>query len=225
MKVCTKCWVEKELSEYGKDKTWRLWRKSDCKECKRKYDKIYRWNNSDKKKINDKLYRENNKDSIIKYQKKYRIENRDNNISYQKEYRENVLRDRIWRSKRWSEEHLNKMRWPNNPAWNWWSTELWMVIRGSDKNDSWRFSCMERDWFRCRVTWKKWDIVVHHLQSFKSLAEWHDKYSFLDDERLFDINNWITLDRKIHKEFHSIYWNKSFTELNFMEFFRNKLLK
>ena len=40
-KVCTKCCIEKELSEYGKDKKGKCGLRSRCKECTNKYHKQY----------------------------------------------------------------------------------------------------------------------------------------------------------------------------------------
>lgn len=67
MKICTKCKVEKELINFGKDKTKKDGLNSNCKECKKKSLILWRKNNIIKlniynKKYYDKDYKKNRKE-------------------------------------------------------------------------------------------------------------------------------------------------------------------
>ena len=67
MKKCTKCKLDKEITEFSKDKTRKDGLFSSCKEC-------------------HKEYRKENKDKINKYQKEYQKEYRKENKNKIKEY-------------------------------------------------------------------------------------------------------------------------------------------
>ena len=70
MKVCNKCFIEKEISEFNKDLQNKDGHKHICKKCV-------------------KEYRINNTEKLLSYQKEYRIDNREKRLSYYKEYRIN----------------------------------------------------------------------------------------------------------------------------------------
>ena len=116
MKVCTKCNVEKELSEFYKDirSTDNHW--SSCKECAKQYRlvnsnkiKQYKLDNKNNRKIyqlknKDKInnqnreyylnnkdkryeYEINNKERLNEYRKQYRLKNEERLNEYKKQYR------------------------------------------------------------------------------------------------------------------------------------------
>ena len=66
-KTCTKCSVEKELSEFYRHKTGKYGVSGHCKDCKKKYAML-------------------NKERIDSYQKQYRIDNKQRNKNRDKEY-------------------------------------------------------------------------------------------------------------------------------------------
>jgi len=66
-KVCSKCGVEKPLSEYSKNGARRL--RASCKQCDIEYQKKYREENKERIKEWDKKYREGNKERKKKYYK------------------------------------------------------------------------------------------------------------------------------------------------------------
>jgi len=76
MKKCSKCGVEKELSEFYKNKKSNNGIYSICKKCECKKSKDYYQNNKEKLKENmkeySKEYRENNKEKINEYCRKRR---------------------------------------------------------------------------------------------------------------------------------------------------------
>ena len=104
MKNCTKCKIEKKLTEFWKDKCARDGLSFQCKECRNKQKKEYRLNNKNKIKEHNKEYRLNNKDKINKHNKEYRLNNKDKKREYllnryktDSDYRLLAnLRSRIW---------------------------------------------------------------------------------------------------------------------------------
>lgn len=67
MKICTKCKIEKELSEFNKNSYRPDNLDSQCSTCK----SIYKANRRDKDNITRKLYRNKNKDRVNIIQKEY----------------------------------------------------------------------------------------------------------------------------------------------------------
>lgn len=74
-KICTKCFTEKLLSEFPKQKTGKFGLRANCKKCKPKYKnlikmalyrKTYKEKNKEKVKIEQKTYYLQNKLKIIK---------------------------------------------------------------------------------------------------------------------------------------------------------------
>ncbi len=77
-KICTKCRVQKDLSEFNKSKINKDGFRRDCKSCQ----KIYREINKEKLKQQRKQYYEFHKVQINEYDKKYKNEKRKNDIEY-----------------------------------------------------------------------------------------------------------------------------------------------
>ena len=83
---------------------------------------------------------------------------------------------------------------------------------------NWRKSVFERDYYTCQCCGAKSQngqgsvfLEAHHLNNFKDYIE----------ER-YDINNGVTLCRKCHKEFHSIYGIKHTNYEDYQKFILNK---
>lgn len=70
-------------------------------------------------------------------------------------------------------------------------------------------NCFKRDDYTCQITGKKssGDIVVHHINGYN----W-------DKENRTNINNGITLNKEIHKEFHKLYGKGNNTKEQFNQF-------
>ena len=87
MKICNKCKVEKEFSEFYK-KINRGEGKAGyshiCKSCKRKTGRSYKMSGLTKKEYN-KRYRDENKDRLNEYSKNWRSENKDKVMLQRKE--------------------------------------------------------------------------------------------------------------------------------------------
>lgn len=92
-KICTKCKIEKELSEFYKKKDRKYGVTSNCKICVNKYGKEYRKNNQKKISELQKEWYKKNQEQIIEKQKKYRQNNlekiRAKDHERCKKYREN----------------------------------------------------------------------------------------------------------------------------------------
>jgi len=103
MKVCKKCKVEKELTEFFKDKSKKDGFRSNCKSCvkvykeankdklnayARDYNKAYREANKEEVKAKQKVYYEANKDKLNANNKAYIEANKDKVKAKQKAYRE-----------------------------------------------------------------------------------------------------------------------------------------
>lgn len=86
MRKCIKCGIEKELSEFYKNKANRDGYAGKCKKCTIEDVSLYRENNLEvlKKRVND--YRKNNIDKAHEYNKKWREENKEYKKLKDKEY-------------------------------------------------------------------------------------------------------------------------------------------
>lgn len=101
--------------------------------------------------------------------------------------------------------------WELNCNWKWWTTTENSRIRTSLEYKLWRDSVFARDWYTCQkylTHW--WDLQAHHILNFSS-----------HKELALAIDNWITLSKKAHKEFHKIYWNKNNTLEQIIEFIKH----
>lgn len=81
-------------------------------------------------------------------------------------------------------------------------------IRTSSNYRAWRKACLERDNFTCQKTGiNGGDLVIHHLNNFSEFPE-----------LIFSIDNGITLNEKVHIEFHKMYGFKNNTKEQMNEF-------
>lgn len=82
MKVCTKCKVEKEVSEFGKHKLGKNGIHPNCKLCRKKISDEYIKKNRKKRREYEKKYREKNIDKLKKYQCEYVKKRKENDFLY-----------------------------------------------------------------------------------------------------------------------------------------------
>ena len=87
-KVCSKCKIEKPLTEYCKDKKVKDGFSIYCKKCKSEYDKKWRENNREKWKKSVLKYKEKNRETIAEKSRLYRKENLDKTRVSQRNWRE-----------------------------------------------------------------------------------------------------------------------------------------
>ena len=87
-KVCNKCNVDKDVTEFyfykGSNKFY-----TTCKVCYKKSRKDYYRNNKESVSEKNKIYREKNKDRVKKWQKEYRENNKEYISKLKKEWKEN----------------------------------------------------------------------------------------------------------------------------------------
>ena len=88
MKTCTKCKIEKELTEFSKDKNSKDNLKWSCKKCLNNEKKQWEINNKEKIKEYSKKYSEKNKKKIKNYNEQWRVDNKEKLKEYSKEYSE-----------------------------------------------------------------------------------------------------------------------------------------
>lgn len=106
-----------------------------------------------------------------------------------------------------------------NPNRKWWRVKLSKLIRNSIEYSLWRNSIFKRDNYTCFVSGKKWiELEVHHKKQLSKIIPWYTKENFRDCVELWDINNWITISKKIHREFHKKYWKENATYKDLLYF-------
>lgn len=102
LKVCNKCFLEKSIDHFGKQKTGKNGVRSSCKECHNNYNKTWRtenkerclllqkkWcrKNPDKVKARSLRWQNKNKDYLAKKHKIYREKNKEKIKEYRNAYR------------------------------------------------------------------------------------------------------------------------------------------
>jgi hypothetical protein len=111
MKTCTKCKIEKDLSEFTKDKNSKDKLSYWCKNCFNHNNKNYRKNNKDKLSELNKNYRELHQEDFKCYKKNWYLKNRIRlNIKSSKYYQNNkkhlLKLNQLWRK----ENHYSSMK-------------------------------------------------------------------------------------------------------------------
>ena len=108
MKTCTKCKIEKEVTEFSKQKKTKDGLTYACKPCRKEYDET----NKERIKEYRKEYYKNNKEREKEYyknNKEYFKEYRENNKEYFKEYREKN-KERAKEYKKNNKKRRNELR-------------------------------------------------------------------------------------------------------------------
>jgi hypothetical protein len=124
-KICSKCGLEKELSEFNKNRTKKDGYASWCRECNKLYKQKYREENAEKiaeakkKCYHAKIeqYKNHHKENYYKHQaeriaytKKWREENRDRHNATVRKYRAEHPEVQRARDKRYREKHREEIR-------------------------------------------------------------------------------------------------------------------
>lgn len=133
----------------------------------------------------------------------------------------------LWDSRRWVHKEWSFKKWMTSPRkgkkfpqlsgekhWNWKWNPMWEnhKIRTSLEYKLWRNACYERDNYTCQKTWiSGWELCVHHINNFADYPQLRTS-----------IENWITLCKKSHREFHKKYWVKNNTLEQLLEFLNEK---
>jgi len=85
-KICTKCLVEKNISEYGKHPNTKDKLQCRCLQCRRIDKKEFYKKNKEKINSDNKKYRDNNTEKLIEYSRNYYKENKTELLDKKKEY-------------------------------------------------------------------------------------------------------------------------------------------
>ena len=124
-KTCTKCFIEKPLDEFYKQKNGYLDRRADCKKCGNDKQREVRKNNINKNKQYFREYYRNNKEKYKEYYeenkeeiKKYNKEYYRNNKIYYKEYNKEYFKEYYKKNSKelneygkiWRKNNLEKCR-------------------------------------------------------------------------------------------------------------------
>jgi len=87
-KICSKCEIEKDMSEFSAHKSKPGGLRAHCKACQKVAGKAYRETNRDKELTRKKAYRETNRDRMLAQKKAYYETNRDKVRARHKAFRE-----------------------------------------------------------------------------------------------------------------------------------------
>lgn len=207
-KTCTKCGVEKDLSEFSKDAHGKYGVKSRCKQCIKEYDrvhsKIYYKQNKDKIKSYQKEYQQKNSDKIKKYLKEYRIKNkehlsikssvyrqknRERYLDYFKQYNKTRVRTErdIQRDKEWYQKNKEAVRIQRLSYDR--TTQKW---RWSYKYKQWRQSVYEKYEYTCQECGDDHcKVHAHHIKAARDYPELR-----------YDVDNGICLCEGCHCKLH-----------------------
>jgi len=85
-KICTKCKITKELSEFAKNSSKKNGYQTQCKLCEKVYKQSHYEKNKDRILKKNKEYRDVNKEPIAEQKKEYAKQNKEYITNYQKEY-------------------------------------------------------------------------------------------------------------------------------------------
>jgi DNA mismatch repair ATPase MutL len=216
LKKCSKCGIEKELTEFNKHKSRKDGLQPQCKECIAEYYAThkkeaadYRAKNKDKikevmaeyytknkKKIKESVaeYRAKNKDKIKEIMAEYHTKNKEKLKEYDANYRaknKEKLKEYQKSPKGKEASRKSKLKYlskPENQA-------------KYSKREFLTFVCKDyilaRDNFQCQLCPSRDKLIIHHI-----LPVQHD----LDDKNILNPKNLVTLCPECHKKAHNYFW-------------------
>lgn len=123
-KTCTKCGVVKPLDEYGRNKSKRGGRQTECKTCAAERQRRYREENLEREAENTRRYREKHREEIAERHRRWREANREELAEKDRRYREENLEVVAERGRRRHEEYRELSRaMATVPRGTRWSSE------------------------------------------------------------------------------------------------------
>jgi hypothetical protein len=114
-KICSKCLIDKELCEFGKNRNYPDGLSYHCKECRKNETKKYREKNHDKILKSSSDFKKNNQDKVKEGKKKYYLKHYDKinekNKNYQLNNRDKILE---YRQKNRAKHIQQSIEWRRN---------------------------------------------------------------------------------------------------------------
>lgn len=158
-KICTRCQILKDSSEFYARKTTKSGLRSDCKTCVAEQNRSYKSKNAERIKIYSAKYRKKNQEKRSAARREWYQENRDHAIQYAKDYVAKRL-----------QENPDYVR-NRNRAWveaNREKTRLKAHLRRRAKYDSGAFRVTEKELTKlrsmsCTYCGSEEDIQVDHV--------------------------------------------------------------
>ena len=188
MKVCSKCKIEKELSEFVKDNRIKDGYAGRCKSCINKYKKGWNEKNKGKCKEYQKKYYKNNKDEILnrnkEYNKEYRKEYYKKNKEYHKEYHKKYYKkNKEILKEKYKEYRKNSKEYRNRYNRNRKKTDHLYKLKCTLRSAMWR-SFKKRRWNKNSKSQEllgcDFEIVKTHLEkqftkdmNWGNYGKWH----------------------------------------------------
>jgi hypothetical protein len=190
--ICTgECGLKLELNENNFSWKYKIfgYYEVKCKECCKKYSKIYAKENKEIISLKSKKYREEHKDEINEQKRKHYEENKDNiNLIRKEEYKENreeiLLQNKIRANKPENKEKKNKKnreRWENDAAFK---------LRGI-------ISSTIRDFLKYNGFRKKSSILNYLPYTMDELKEHIEKQFLESGNEWMNWDNWGRYDPAI----------------------------
>jgi hypothetical protein len=109
-KICTKCKIEKEISEFGNEKRSKDGLKSFCKNCINKSNREYKRKDLEKERRRQKEYDQEHKKERKEYNKKRYQEKRDKILEKNKKWREENKEHCKEQKSRYYQEHKEEVK-------------------------------------------------------------------------------------------------------------------
>lgn len=209
VKVCTRCKIEKNESEFSKDKGKIDGLSCWCKNCQKDYNearkekrKLYYEQNKEKIKEKHEIYREQHKEELKIYQQNYDKVNREKRLIRQKQYNESHKKDKQdyynftykeksrEKSKIYREQHKEELRIHNRVYREQHKEEL----RASDRKryrENKLNRCMSRN-------------IWHSLKSSKAEQHWEDLVGYSLQDLKEHLEKQFTLE--MNWDNYGTYW-------------------
>lgn len=131
-KICSKCGVEKPISEFEKASTGKHGVRGDCKECVKERQKNRYKNNKEEILKYAKIYRDNNREKIVKSNQNWYLNNKEEILEkrkeYQKDNKEKILEQKkIYNKQRRKEDIQYKIKGNLRKR-------IWDALKGNNKS-------------------------------------------------------------------------------------------
>jgi hypothetical protein len=139
MPLCNRCFQDKPVHEFHKNRSTKKGIMSYCKECNNKYSLVYYYANKEKR----KEYNEQNKERIRTYQQRYDANRRESMSEYNRRYYEE--------NKEWINAYQEEWRKSNPHVQQAINEKRRALIHGNEHRDYNRIDIFNRDNWTCQL--------------------------------------------------------------------------